>query len=229
MKTIQKKTIQKYLAQKQDEFAQHPFFDQIVESKSLNELASFAQQMTFWVMTFQDVLRLNQARFVNSEIRKIAQDHQLEDEGHNFWFLSDLNQMKSQEPSLRLLYSHDHISTRDATYALVSEVFRACNDYQRIAFLLALESSAHNFFKHTSNFVERIGYSSALKYFSNHHFDVEESHESLGHGIEKYFNNIQLTQDEEKSIFGTIDRVYEAFTLMFDGLEATLNRAKVLA
>lgn len=216
------KTVQNYLAQKQREFAQHPFFNHIVVGITLEELASFAQPMSFWVMTFQDVLRLNEARFMKPEFRKIARHHRLEDEGHNFWFLSDLNQMKREEPSLRLLYSHEHTATRDATYALVSEVFRARNDYERIAFLLALESAAHIFFKYTSNFVERIGYSSTLKYFSNHHFDVEESHESLDDSLENYFNSIQFTQEEEKNIFELIDRVYEALRIMFNGLEAAL-------
>jgi hypothetical protein len=222
------KTVQKYLAQKQREFAQHPFFNHIVEGSTLEELASFAQRMTFWIMTFQDVLRLNEARFMKPEFRKIARDHRLEDEGHNLWFLSDLNQMKREEPNLRLLYSHDYTATRDAAYALVSEVFRARNDYERIAFLLAIESGAYIFFKHTSDFVERIGYSSTLKYFSNHHFDVEENHKSLGDSLENYFNSIYLTQEEEKNIFELIDRVYEAVRIMFNGLEAALNKAKII-
>jgi hypothetical protein len=223
------KTIEKYLTKKQGEFAQHSFFAQIAESRLLNEFGFFAQQMTFWVMTFQDVLRLNEARFASTDFQKIAHSHRLEDEGHNLWFLSDLNQMQIDEPNLRILYSQDHVLTRDATYALVSEIFRAPNDYQRIAFLLTLESLAHVFFERTSNSIKNIGYSSKLKYFSDYHFEIEESHESLGQSLEICFDGVHLNQDDETSIFDMIDRVHTAFKLMFDGLETTLNRAKSLS
>lgn len=218
------KTIHKYLAQKQAEFAQHSFFDKIVKGSSLNKLASLAQRMAFWVMTFQDVLRLNEARFTNPKLRKVAQLHRVEDGGHDVWFLSDLNEMDCEEPSLSSLYNYEHASTRDASYALVSEVFRARNDYERVALLLAIESTAHVLFKCTADFTERAGYSSDLKYFSYNHLEAEESHDSLDQGIETSLDGIQLTQNEEKGIFEVLDRAYEAFTAMYDGLEAALER-----
>jgi hypothetical protein len=224
------KIIHKYLAQKQAKFAQHPFFERIAEDRSLDELVPFAQRMTFWIQSFQDLLRLNEARVINPELRKIARCHRVEDEGHNEWFISDLSTMNSREPGIRSLYSSEHSPIRDASYLLISEVFRARNDYERIVLLLILESAAYIFFERIADFSERAGYSGVLKYFSNHHFSAEQSHQSLDEqSIEAYIDSIQLTQDEKKGIFEMIDRAYNAFTVMFDNFETTFERrVKVL-
>ena len=219
------KTVHKYLAKKQAEFAQHPFFERITEERLLHELAPFAQRMTFWVQSFQDVLRLNVARVINPELQKIVQCHLVEDRGHDDWFMSDLNVMNVEEPSIRLLYSNECRPIRDASYVFISEVFRACNDYDRIAFLLTLESTAQVFFERIADFSERAGYSSILKYFSNHHLNAEKSHQSFDEqNMEVYINSIHLDEDEITRIFEMIDRVYEAFTVMFDNFETTMER-----
>jgi hypothetical protein len=121
------------------------------------------------------------------------------------------------------LYSREHAPTREASYVLLSEVFRGRNDYERIALLLTVESAAQVFFERIANFSERRGYSNRLQYFSNHHLNAEESHESFEQDGEAYFNEIRLTQDEEKGIFEMIDRAYEAFTAMFDNFEPKLK------
>lgn len=224
------KIIHKYLAQKQAKFAQHPFFERIAEDRSLDELVPFAERITFWVQSFQDLLRLNEAQVVNPELRKIARCHRVEDGGHNEWFIDDLSAMNSGEPSMHTLYSSEHSPIRDASYVLISEVFRARNDYERIVLLLTLESAAHVFFERMADFSERAGYSGVLKYFSNYHFNVEQSHQSFDeHTMEAYIDSIQLTQDEKKGIFEMIDRAYNAFTVMFDNFETTFERrVKVL-
>jgi hypothetical protein len=216
------KTIHEYLAQKEAKFVQHSFFDKIYKSSSLNKLASLAPRISFWVMTFQDVLRLNEARFTNQKLYKIAQQHRIEDGGHDAWFLNDLYEMNCEEPGLSSLYKSENASVREATYALVSEVFQARNDYERIVLLLTVESTAHVLFKHTAELTERAGYSDVLKYFSYNHLDAEESHESFDDSLEASLDSAQLTQDEKKGIFEVIDRAYEAFTKMYDSLEVTL-------
>ncbi|KST65161.1 hypothetical protein [Mastigocoleus testarum] len=220
------KVIEDYIAPKQAQFVQHPFFEKIAKSDSLEQLTSIAQCIAFWTMTFQDILRLNEVRFTNPKLREIAQLHRIEDGGHDIWFLDDINEMNVEEPKLNVIYdvyNRNHNSTRDASYALVSEVFRAYNDYERIALLMTIETTANSFFQATADLTERVGYSSVLKYFSYYHLRVEESHESLNENIESSFDNIQLTQSEERNIFELIDRAYKAFTVMFDGLYAVLE------
>jgi len=65
------KIIHKYLAQKQAKFAQHPFFERIAEDRSLDELVPFAQRMTFWIQSFQDLLRLNEARVITQSYARL--------------------------------------------------------------------------------------------------------------------------------------------------------------
>jgi len=217
------KTVRKYLEQKQAEFNQHPFFSRLRAGKSLDELASFAQRLTFWVMSFQDILQFNTTQIDHPKLYEVAHRHQREDSGHEEWFLNDLNKIFGEQPSLISVYSQEHAPIRYASYMLVSEVFRARNDFERIALLLTLESTAEVFFEHIASFSERVG-SSSLLYFSNNHLNAEESHESFDSEVENWLDGISLSPAEEKSIFDLIDRAYKAFTAMFDDFEAALKR-----
>ncbi|MCC5646229.1 hypothetical protein LC607_25540 [Nostoc sp. CHAB 5824] len=224
------KTVDNYITQKQIQLAKHPLFKAISRETSLESIKLLAQYLSFWAMSFQDVIRINEMQITDSEIRKVAHHHLVEDMGHDQWFLSDLQQMKVEEPNLKLLYSRDYIFTRDATYAIMSEVFRASSDIERIALLMSLESTGHIFFEYTASLVERADYSSKLKYFSISHLDIEKNHELFEQEMQDFLNSIHLSQDEEKKIFEIVDRVYQAFTIMFDGFELLLDkRSKVKA
>jgi len=217
-------TVQEYIAHRQAKFAQHPFFDRIAKCESLDELVPVAQHMSFFVMSFQDMLRLNEARMINSKLRKIVRHHLVEDLGHDQWFLSDLKAMNIEEPSIQFLYNRDYTYTRDASYTLMAEVFRARNDYERVALVLTFESTGHVLFKYIGDFVQRFNYTSILKYYSNHHLEVEKNHQIFEQQMEAYLDSIQLTQEEEKNIIDIVNRAYEAFILMFDGLNLVLKR-----
>ena len=163
-------------------------------------------------------------QITDSEIRKVAHHHLVEDMGHEQCFLSDLKEMKVEEPNLKLLYSRDYIFARDATYAIISEVFRASSDIERVVLIMSLESTGHIFFEYTASLVKRAGYSSNLKYFSIHHLDIEKNHEIFEQEMQKFLNSIHLSEDEEKRICEIVDRVYQAFTIMFDGFKLLLGK-----
>ncbi|MCC5669072.1 hypothetical protein LC653_35745 [Nostoc sp. CHAB 5784] len=224
------KTVDNYIIQKQIQLARHPLFNQITRENSLESIKLLAQYLSFWVMSFQDVIRINEMQITDSEIRKVAHHHLVEDMGHEQWFLSDLQEMKVEEPNLKLLYSRDYIFTRDATYAIMSEVFRASSDIERIALIMSLESTGHIFFEYTARLVKQVSYSSHLKYFSIHHLDVENNHEIFEQKMQDFLNRIHISEDEEKRICDIVDRVYQAFTIMFDGFKLLLSkRSKVKA
>ncbi|MCC5623379.1 hypothetical protein [Nostoc sp. CHAB 5715] len=218
------KTVDNYIIQKQIKLARHPLFNQITRESSLESIKLFAQYLSFWVMSFQDVLRINEMQMTDSEIRKVVHHHLVEDMGHEQWFLRDLQQLKVEEPNLKLLYSQDYIFTRDATYAIMSEVFRASSDIERVALIMSLESTGHIFFEYTASLVKRVGYSGNLKYFSIHHLDVENNHEIFEQEMQDFLNSIHLSEDEEKKICEIVDRVYQAFTIMFDGFKLLLGK-----
>jgi hypothetical protein len=216
-------TIPDYLVKKQTQFAQHPLFKKLIAEQSLEQFATVASHLSFWVMSFQDLLRLNQERITSLELRHIVRQHRLEDTGHEQWFLQDINKMRCKALNLRSLYSRNHAATRDATYALMSEVFQASSDYQRIALLLTLESASHVFFGFTVDFIDHMGYSTSLLYFSHNHLDCEKNHEIFAQNMEAYLAEIQTDTTEYKQILKMIDRVYNAFHLMFNGLQLSIE------
>ncbi|TFI51804.1 hypothetical protein BLD44_024035 [Mastigocladus laminosus UU774] len=218
------KKIYDYLEQKQSEFKKHSFYNQLFEHKYSNGIACFAPKMTFWVMAFQDMLQLNLKQITHPLFFQIARFHQVEDAGHEKWFLNDLSKLGKQEPSLRNLYSQAHAPVRYASYTLVSEVFRSNNDFERIALLFSVESAAQVFFEQIARYSSiPINGFSTLEYFSGNHLEAEESHESFNQEVKAQLDNIQLTSKQEKEIVELIDRVYVSFTIILDELQTTLS------
>src|SRR5688572_9302981 len=71
----------------------------------------------------------------------------------------------------------EHEATRDAAFAIMAEVFRATDDRVRVILLLTLESAGHVFFGRVTDFVERCGRGSAMRYFGPAHLEIERGHE----------------------------------------------------
>src|SRR6187399_2909090 len=126
------KTIQAYIDSKQNEFMNHPFFKVLEELNSLEEISYFVPELTFWAMTFQDILRLNEEKVSDPYLKKVARHHRLEDSGHEKWFLHDkkyLGRVAHNKSCLKddvaWLYSKDTQITRDAAYAIMSEIYKS--------------------------------------------------------------------------------------------------------
>ena len=219
------KTIELYIESKQQEFVEHPFFDLLEKMNSLEEISAFVPELTFWAMTFQDILRINEERVKEPYLKKIARHHRLEDAGHEKWFLHDKNliaQMTnsdaSSKDSVRWLYSNDCQLTRDAAYAIMSEIYKAEDERVNIALLLTLESSGHVFFEKIVNQVKKTGHDSDLKYFSSSHLEVELAHALFEEEMEKKLFALKLPTSVRREALRMVDRCYDAFNHMFDGL-----------
>jgi hypothetical protein len=220
------KSIQQYLTNKQAEFSQHAFFTRLAQRAPLSEVLPFAKSMSFWIMSFQDILRLNETRVTDPELKKIAYSHKAEDAGHELWFLNDLLTLEEQLPDIRFLFGRNHAETRDASYALVAEVFQAQSDAERIALVLALESTGHVFFERIATYLEETGYPryNEFRYFSRKHLDVELDHEVFEDEKEALIENLPMTAAQEQACKALVDRIYVAFTTMFDHLETITRR-----
>jgi hypothetical protein len=219
------KTIQAYIDSKQYEFMNHPFFKVLEELNTLDEINYFVPELTFWAMTFQDILRLNEERVSSPYLKKVARHHRLEDAGHEKWFLHDKSYMSSLGPKeisqrhdVSWLYSQDLQATRDAAYAIVSEIYKIEDEYLNIALLLTLESSGHVFFEKVANQVKKTGEDDNLLYFSSSHLDVEMAHALFEEEMEKKLFEKALPIETRREALKMIDRCYDAFNLMFDGL-----------
>ncbi|MBN9229377.1 MAG: hypothetical protein BGO90_06385 [Legionella sp. 40-6] len=230
------KGIQEYIDNKQKQFEQHPFFEILEQLHSLEEISYFVPELTFWAMTFQDILRINEERVTDPYLKKIARHHRLEDAGHDKWFLHDKKYMgtKSIDKScenndVSWLYSKETQPTRDAAYALVAEVYKATDEMVNIALLLTLESSGHVFFERVAKQVQKTGEDKNLKYFSNHHLEVEKAHAMFEEEMEKVLYARQISVTVRREALKMIDHCYTAFHTMFDGLIIACNRRLELA
>lgn len=222
------KTIQEHIAQKQAEFAKHPFFSYLENCASVEDFLQIAADLAFWVMVFQDVLRLNEERVKDPYFRKLARHHRIEDRGHEQWFLEDVASLRNKNRStIRELFDKENTTTRDAAYAIVSEVFHIHDERLRVILLFTLESTGHIFFDRAAKFVDNNGYTERLKYFSNNHLEVEKAHAIFEEEMEKKFFSIVLSMEKRSEAKALVDRVYAAFTLMFDGLVKQLGEPKL--
>ena len=212
------KSLQLYIAQKQAEFARHPFFHQLDSGLPFPHALSFAPDLTFWVMVFQDILRINEKLTTDVELRKIIKHHRVEDAGHDRWFLDDLQELGASRGDIRWLFSKRHAPTRDAAHALMAEVFCANDDCLRLVLLMTLESVGHVFFERVAKVVDRAGKTKILKYFSFSHLEVEKSHEVFEREIAGKIDAMVLSPSLREEAERLIDRCHAAFQAMFRGL-----------
>lgn len=230
------KTIEAYIESKQQEFMNHPFFSVLENLESLEEISYFVPELTFWAMTFQDILRLNEERVTDPYLKKVARHHRLEDAGHEKWFLHDkkymgtLNTDKScNNDDVAWLYSKETQLTRDAAYAIMSEIYKTDNEILNIALLLTLESSGHVFFEKVVRQVKKAGEDQNLKYFSSSHLEVELAHALFEEEMERNLFERPVPVNVRRDALKMIDRCYDAFNKMFDGLIIACNRKLELA
>jgi hypothetical protein len=222
------KTIQTYISTKQASFSRHAFFTRLAQHAPLAEVLPFAKAMSFWIMSFQDILRLNETHVTDPVLKPIAYSHKMEDAGHELWFLNDLLTLDEKLPDIRYLFGREHAATRDASYALVAEVFRAKSDVERIALVLALESTGHVFFERIATYLEemRFGRYNEFRYFARKHLDVELDHEVFEDEKEDLIENLPMTGEQELACQQLVDRAYDAFIAMFDHLEVITRPAQ---
>lgn len=230
------KTIQLYIESKQQEFMNHPFFSVLEQLKSLEEISYFVPELTFWAMTFQDILRLNEEHVKDPYLKKVARHHRLEDAGHEKWFLHDKKYMSaiSHDKSctyddVAWLYSKETQLTRDAAYAIMSEIYKSDNELLNIALLLTLESSGHVFFEKVVKQVQKTGEDKNLQYFSSSHLEVELAHALFEEEMERKLNERELPINVRRDALKMVDRCYDAFNKMFDGLILACNSRLELA
>jgi hypothetical protein len=212
------KLVEAHVTKRQAEFSKHTFFSEQRSGKGLWGLLSFAPDLTFWVMAFQDILRLNASLTRDPKMRKIVRHHRAEDAGHDRWFLDDLAVMQIPAPDVRWLFGERHSPTRDAAYSLVSEVYRTTDDRLRLVLVKTLESAGHIFFGRVAQIVERAGLSNVLKYFSFSHLEVEKNHQVFEEEIARIVSGIKLSPKVRAEAKQLVDRCYAAFHTMFDAL-----------
>jgi hypothetical protein len=214
------KQVRQHIKDRQSRFGEIKFFDALEQYEATSTVGalSFIRGLTFFVMAFQDILRLNEEQVKDRELHIIARHHRLEDKGHDVWFLHDLQEVDGNLPDVGEIFSSAHTVTRDTAYRLIGEVFKATDDRTNIALLLVLESTGHVFFNRVVEFLERIEDTRNLYYFARGHLDIELGHELFEKRMDAVIDAIDLTDAERATVLKAVDNSFDAMTGMLENL-----------
>lgn len=186
----------------------HPFIQLLESSNDRNDVRAFSDGLSFFVLAFQDILRLAADRVEDPLLRRIAQDHHREDAGHDLWFLQDAEQL-GLDVSARRLFSSEHCVAREVGYELVADVLRSDSDASKLAVVFALEAVGEVFFERVISILERTNSVRGMKYFGRHHQNVEQNHAMFEAEVRARLLPVPLREGELESAVATVDRVYE--------------------
>lgn len=213
------------LSELAEEYEKRLFFRALEGSGSPAAVQALVPALTFFVFTFQDILRLNEQQIVDPALKAIARQHRAEDAGHQNWFLHDTRCL-GVEPTLEWTFGRNHRPTRDTSYRLISEVFRASDDRVRVVVPMVLEATGHPFFSRVFRFFEKAGVDSPLKYFALAHWQVEEGHEMLQEAQGELLQKLVLPDVLRTECLEMMERMFEAMAAMVDDLRVRMLTAK---
>jgi cytokinin dehydrogenase len=216
-------SIQRSIKEHQLRLSQIPFLRRLETGEaSIEHGRVFAADLTFWVMTFQDILRLNRSRVQQSTLREVAEQHLHEDSGHEKWFWQDVRAL-SVLHSAEWYFGEECARVRELSFELASEVFRAEHDEVRIALILTLEATGEEFFPRVVSYFERCASGHELKYFAQTHREVERDHEVFETNTHESLAKIELDAKRRAEALGLVTRVFGAFEDLGDFLEQRLR------
>ncbi|HEY3253535.1 MAG TPA: hypothetical protein VGJ91_06290 [Polyangiaceae bacterium] len=207
------------------EYEKRQFFRALEEVGSPAEVQALVPALTFFVFAFQDILRLNEQQIVDPSLKVIARQHRAEDAGHQNWFLHDARCL-GVEPNLEWTFSSNHRVTRDTSYRLVSEVFRASDDRVRVVVPMVLEAAGHPFFSRVFRFFENAGVDSPLKYFALTHWQIESGHEMLQEAQGSFLQSLTLPDALRSECLAMMERMFAAMATMVDDLRLRMQAAR---
>ncbi|MBN8610604.1 MAG: iron-containing redox enzyme family protein [Deltaproteobacteria bacterium] len=206
----------------QEKLAAHPFFARLRTEATLADIRRVAPRVAFFVMAFQDVLRLVTEKTTDPVLRQLARAHQLEDAGHDHWYLRDL-EVLDLTADLATLFSRDARAIRDVSYHQVAEAISAESDLARFAVVLCLEAAGVSFFASMVDGLERLGRSDGLLYFSKKHQAVEASHEIFEDQKQKAIDAIRVPTVAGAEVVRAVTRTFETMRNLADHLEALVT------
>ncbi len=205
--------------------AQQSFLKRLESGEAtLAEGQHFAAALTFWVMGFQDALRMNRSRVRSEPFVTIVEHHLEEDSGHEQWFWRDAAQLSALRP-VEWYFGGAAARVRQLTFEIVSEVFRAESDAARLAFLLALEGSGEEFFSRVVGYFQRTEVADRLAYFAQSHRTVEREHEMFEREVHETLTTVAVGPAEREECLGVVERIFSSFERMSVALEEGLQAA----
>ncbi|NET45742.1 hypothetical protein [Okeania sp. SIO2B3] len=209
--------VQNIIEERQKKLESQPLFRSLDNSSQIDDLQAIAPHFYFFILTFQDMLRLTHNLISDSVLKKVAASLMVEDAGHEQWYLLDIEQLNCKR-DVPWLFGATHQPVRDFVYQLISALLRASDDRIRIIFPLVLEATAKVFFKYLVDLVQRCGYDQSLQYFASSHQEIEMNHNIHQDGKEE-LHNIEFDENTYREAVALIHRCFDSFESFADHLE----------
>lgn len=201
-------------------YSQLPFFDFLQDSSidPLKRLA-FAPCAASFIMSFADlnkyVLRQEPTK---DKIQAILNQHTYEDDFHWQWFLEDMQKLGFNcslelNTSLKFLWSQETKNSRLLTYELYKYIAQS-EPLEKLVILKAIEATANVCLSLTKCLVDELQLVNCneYKYFGGHHLSLETSHNSHSQEVEKFFEEIYISDKSRQNSINLVNRVFELFT-----------------
>jgi cytokinin dehydrogenase len=222
------KAVQEAIRNHRSELANHDFIRALEGTVPMEGLQRMASRLAFYVLAFQDVLRLTYERCSEGRFRALALNHYREDQGHDLWFLHDLKAL-GIPLAVQDLFSTDQKAARDASYELLALTLSAEDDSVRFSVALALEGVGAEFFFRIIGLLERMGKASDLRYFARHHQDVEASHDVFAPDTHNELESLEQSDATEHAAVDVVRRTFSIMSRLADHLVVSLRDPKGLA
>jgi hypothetical protein len=215
--------VQKVIAERRRALSNLGFLRALDGPGAIDDVRRLVPRMAFFVMCFQDVLRLAHSRSIDPQISALAKAHALEDKGHDRWYLEDVRRLGA-ECSLSWLFSDEHALTRDVAYDQIADVISAKHDCTRLAVALSLEAIGAEFFERTIRFLERIGQAEGLEYFARRHQTIEQEHAVFEERGRRELESIPIPDASMAEVLAAVHRTFDGMTKLADDLERSFRR-----
>jgi hypothetical protein len=218
-------SVQRTIAARRGPFGQHPLLVRLEGEGDIDQARLIAQSIGFFVLGFQDVIRLVSSTVTKPELAEFARANEAGDKGHDRWFLQDMLHLGVQV-DVDWLFSEAHRVTRDVTYSQMASILHSRHDEARFALALALEATGAEFFERMVSFLERMGQSAGMKFFGRYHQQVEEAHEIFQSGAQERLDLIPIPPEALPEVWAVIERTFAGVETMASDIEAALVRAE---
>lgn len=204
--------------------ARVPFLQGLERASSLEHVRQFAPHLYFYVFSFQDMLRISADRIADPELRRIAEQHYAEDEGHHLWFASDAIELGFERP-LTWVLGREHAPMRDLCYELLALLLEVRDDRVRLVFPLILEAAGAEFFFRVVDLLGRAGYQGKLTYFARSHQNVEADHDVFAGPTLARIDAITFDAETYRDAIALVERAFDLLEAVAAHIEAQRAQA----
>jgi hypothetical protein len=207
-----------YIADQRAVLAGHVFLVKLGAGLPLDSVVPFIPAVSFFVLAFQDIMRMTGERASDPRLRDLLRRHCEEEVGHERWFFHDVRRLSGALPDLVTVFGKEHAPTRHATYALTSQVLEAENDIERLCLIFALEAAAEVCFGRAQAYFEQAGVAHDLVYFAGAHREAEQAHSAFDEEMQAIVAGITLDDVAYAGACRAVDRTFHAMRALLNGL-----------